>query len=398
MNRLSSMSEAEKLAYYNSLTSGHLRNTPDGNMTASLLIEAIITHQINKNTTPGQPPELARHSPQSGLNNDKPESPNKVPSRSPSVNSIEAAGGSVAGLRTSTMGEHIENMINKEVNRSTPGPSEAAQEHWKRRGYPPPSSDHPGYPPQQRPPSNSHPGVLGADERQILRVASLPGQDRPDKPPSRGGHEAISPPTSVSFYAGGQPDPAMARYFAQARRKDAEAAGSSSKPGPGYVGAINDDYLKHKITEMMKNEKSGGSTSSASMFTPADLAAKAMSMGPPHKRPLDLETRGSPSDQPPNPESPRKKYKTDEAPNDAPDSPESGNMVIDETARPDSAHSHKTASPAPMSASGSGEQHPGGSYPGFRGQLPPRSSPAPGTPSTRPPPANPRYEPLSDDD
>ena len=80
---------------------------------------------------------------------------------------------------------------------------------------------------------------------------------------------------------------------------------------------------------MTKNEKSRGSSSSASMFTPAELTAKAMSMGPPHKRPLDLKTRGSPSDQPPNPESPRKKYKTDEAQNDAPDFLESGNMVID---------------------------------------------------------------------
>jgi len=41
----------------------------------------------------------------------------------------------------------------------------------------------------------------------------------------------------------------MARYFTQAQRKDAEAAGSSSKPGPGYVGAIDDKYLKHKITK-----------------------------------------------------------------------------------------------------------------------------------------------------
>ena len=69
--------------------------------------------------------------------------------------------------------------------------------------------------------------------------------------------------------------------------------------------------MKHKIIEMTKNEKSRGSSSSASMFTPAELTAKAMSMGPPHKRPLDLKTRGSPSDQPPNPESPRKKYKTE---------------------------------------------------------------------------------------
>ena len=41
----------------------------------------------------------------------------------------------------------------------------------------------------------------------------------------------------------------MARYFAQAQRKDADA---TKPPGPGYVGAINDEYLKHKITEMMK--------------------------------------------------------------------------------------------------------------------------------------------------
>ena len=141
-------------------------------------------------------------------------------------------------------------------------------------------------------------------------MASLPVQDCPVKPQSRSSapvNKAINPPTLASFYN----SQAMARYFAQAQRKDAEAAGSSSKPCPGYGGAINYDCLKHKITEMTKNEKSGGSSSSASMFTPAELTAKAMSMGPPHKRPLDLKTRGSPSDQPPNPESPRKKYKTE---------------------------------------------------------------------------------------
>ena len=140
---------------------------------------------------------------------------------------------------------------------------------------------------------------------------STPSFDpQPDKPSSRSsahGHEAISPPTLVSFYA----SQAIARHFVRAKRKDAEAAGSSSKPCPGYGGAINYDCLKHKITELTKNEKSEGSSSSASMFTPAELTAKAMSMGPPHKRPLDLKTRGSPSDQPPNPESPRKKYKTE---------------------------------------------------------------------------------------
>ena len=56
-------------------------------------------------------------------------------------------------------------------------------------------------------------------------------------------NKAINPPTLASFYN----SQAMARYFAQAQRKDAEAAGSSSKPGPGYVGAIYDKYLKHKM-------------------------------------------------------------------------------------------------------------------------------------------------------
>merc|ERR1719412_1478664 len=299
----------------------------------------------NKNTSGTVPGPGSRHSPQA-LNDGK-ESPSKVASRSPSVKSItdrdnlEAGGSGVAAIRTSpgTMGEHIENMINKEVSRSTPSTSsgypgpgtssgqDAGAEHWKRRGYPPPAPEHPGYSTQQRPPSNSHPG-LSTDERQIHRVAGPgPGQDRPDKPPSRSGsaHEAISPPVPVSFYQG-QPDPAMARYFAAARRKEQEtaaAAAGSSKSGPGFPAHFNDDYLKHKITEMMKKDTGGvGGAGGAVAFTPADLAAKAMSMGPP------------------------KKYKTDDA-NDAPDSPESGNMVIDETARPDSAHSHKTSSPAP---------------------------------------------------
>ena len=112
-----------------------------------------------------------------------------------------------------------------------------------------PSLDHSGYAPQQWPLSNSHPGDLGSEERHIISVNSLPGQDQPDKPPSRSsahGHEVISPATLVSFYA----SQAMARHFVQAKRKDAEAAGSSSKPCPGYGGAINYDCLKQKITEM----------------------------------------------------------------------------------------------------------------------------------------------------
>ena len=49
---------------------------------------------------------------------------------------------------------------------------------------PTPSLDPPGYDPLQWPPSNSYPGDLGSEERQILRVNSLPGQGQPVKPPS----------------------------------------------------------------------------------------------------------------------------------------------------------------------------------------------------------------------
>jgi hypothetical protein len=44
--------------------------------------------------------------------------------------------------------------------------------------------------------------------------------------------------------------------------------------------------------------------------------------------------------------------------NEMPDSPGSGEMVIDETVRPDSVSSHKTASPAPSSNVNSSSQQP----------------------------------------
>lgn len=376
---INQMSEAEQRQYINALTGGGYRpGSNENNLTASTLIEAIITHQINKGG-PGQ--STSRHAASPQATNDGKESPNKIPSRSPSVKSLTdretvEVGGS-GSIRTSpgTMGEHIENMINKEVIRqpsSSPytlaGPSSVVDsqlsEHWKRRGYP----DLP------RPPSNSH---LVGDERQILRV-SQPGQDQP----GQDNKSAISPPSSVSFLPSHSSltDSAMARYLANARRKDAEAAAAAAaRPGFG----LNDDYLKNRISEMMKNEKAGGVVAG---LAPSDLMAKSLSMtmGPPIKRPLESEARGENSGGA-GPESPRKKYKGEESVGagpshelTSPDSPESGPMVIDESVRPDSAHSHKTNSPAPA-------------YPaGYHGSSHP--------PSSRPPPANPRYEPLSDDD
>lgn len=425
MRAYSQMSDVDQKAYLASLkdttggsTPGRTPDHRQDHMSAANLIDLIITHQINRsgpNNTHGGGPQTPnpRRSPQTS---DGKESPSKPPSHSPSVKSmpdtLEIGGPSGSGVRTSpgTMGEHIENMISKEVGRANtgspyPGSSSAEQhEHWKRRGYVVQDGYRP--PSQPRPPSNSHPGLRPEDERVIQRVvqnASPGGSSRPDKPPSRSMHEAISPPTSSPYpphtmYSGGQTpiEPTVAKFLAAKRRDLAESAAAVSRAGTGV--AEFDNYVKYKITEVMKNEKGAGGAGPSEAKPPTSHN----SMGPPHKRPLESEARGSPSDHAPAPESPNKRYKRDEgqqgAANDMPDSPESGDMVIDESARPDSAHSHKTNSPAPQLPTD--PQH----YPpGYRGPggAPPRSSPAPS--GTRPPPqpsgaALARYEPLSDDD
>ena len=74
-------------------------------------------------------------------------------------------------------------------------------------------------------------------------------------------HEAISPPTSVPYpphtmYPGQAPiEPAMAKFFASARRKEEAERAAVSRSGAGV--SHFDDYVKYKITEVMKNEKSG---------------------------------------------------------------------------------------------------------------------------------------------
>jgi len=428
MQTINQMSESEKKAYYKTLTDhvGMVTQDPSmrmpsqapDHMTASGLIELIINHQINKSGPgPGLPLIGSRQSPQAVT--EAKDSPSKPPSRSPSVKSLSERDGmegpSGSQVRASpgavTMGEHLENMINKEVNRATtspyqgPGPSSEPQheQHWKRRGYPPPQPEYRERPPSQpRPPSNSsHPG-LSTDERQILRVAQNTSP-RPDKPPSRGLHEAISPPgnyyPSPAGAAGpgpGAQDQAMSRLIQAQRSEAARVAAARAAPSRDI-----DEYVKCKITEVMRNEKPGGAGPS-DMYKPP--GAHGLPMGPPHKRPLEMEARGSPLDHgAPQQESPRKRYKQDEGgsqggTNDMPDSPESGDMVIDESARPDSAHSQKTNSPAPNLDPSSGHYPPG-----FRGGGPgapvPRSSPAPRAPAHPPTSGTaPRYEPLSDDD
>jgi len=326
-------------------------------------------------------------------------------------------------------------MINKEVsvsaardNRTSPFPvtsaqSDASHEHWKRRpAYHNEQAPHT----QPRPPShpsqgsiprpNSGMGQLVSDERQIIRVAqnTSPGA-RPDKPPSRPNVEPISPPNSIPnsmnslpnsmgaaatlYYQGGDPRvpgaqnnmDAMSRFLAaqqrQVRQDEAAKAGGGANLSPF-------DYVKHKIAEVMKKGEGGPSDVAGQMAKSSHMLLNQVPMGPPHKRPhTESETRGSPTTgEGSHPESPRKRYKgeVDGVREEMPDSPGSGEMVIDESARPDSAHSHKTSSPAPNP---NDPNH-------YRPPPPTRASPSMQPPRTSQPSTVPlaRYEPLSDDD
>ena len=147
-----------------------------------------------------------------------------------------------------------------------------------------------------------------------------------------------------------------------------EGKGRAGQAVSGIDKGIS-DYVKNKIVEEMKKGDGSGSGTVQS------------------KRPAeDPQNEG---------ESPRKKLKDDEAP--MPDSPGSpGEMVIDESVRPDSVPSQKATSPAPASAATATAS----SSP----KLPPAIATASnsGTTTTAaaaaPPIAAPRYEPLSDDE
>jgi len=371
---------------------------PESNtLTAANLIDIIITHQINQGGVPGAE---KRSSPQSVA--DGKESPCKATSRSPSVKSAvdgaDDSGSSRCTPTTATVGEHIESMINKEVsvtsrdNRTSPfttGQPEMSHEHWKRR---------PTYHGDNRPVAaataplprqTGSVGQLGSDERQIIRVAQN-ASPRSDKSVSRSGVEPISPPTGdpaggrTMYYPPNSADP-MSRFLA-AQQRQGRQEGEAGKSGANLSPF---DYVKHKIAEVMKK----GEGSEGGKVTPVSGAPVQVSMGPPHKRPHS--DTGSPpvTESSSNPESPRKRYKGDDGTReDLPDSPGSGEMVIDESARPDSAHSHKTSSPAPGTNTDTSHYRAQAAARSSPGMLPPRT-----TPATNSVPLA-RYEPLSDDD
>jgi len=411
-------------------------NRHPNNLNAEQVIEMIISNQIKNNlqqqpNSHGLTPGLTTAYGQLAVNNlaggalprlDGKESPNKS-SRSPlvkdGIDERMLMRTSPAGLPPNSM-EHLEAMKkDSQRNRTSPYPMPAVssadlQDYWKRGGKFGGGVDPAAYMP--RPPSQGaslpRPGSGGmpappslgtSDERQIIRVAQN-ASPRSDKGSVSGrpAVEAISPPTS---------DPARStpnysyqdvnRYRRKPNEIDQAAVQSS--------GAVF-DYVKGKIAEQMKTLDPRTVVGSAGPTNPT--------MGPPNKRALDGGTsvgNQGPTDL--SAESPRKRHKPDDGAPDLPDSPGSGEMVIDESARPDSAHSQKTTSPAPHPNDYSNYR--GGGPPAHTGappppppssSMPPRSSPSGGPPLPRggpmppstsaggPPPPGTRYEPLSDDD
>merc|ERR1719189_1849911 len=337
-------------------------------------------------------------------------SPYKAPSRSPSVKSDgnnqndqgdghATAPGSRPGSRSSSvvtteppgrplnLGEKVDHMIGKDLQiqpatstppsttppgsqrSSTENANAGSETYWKRNNrYPHNSSTISTssvsiIQPHQ---NSSAGGGTGSsttssttDERQITRVAQSPS---PKSANTR--VESISPP-SVKTSDGGAgapqqrtpPIPASTadpmNRFLDARKRPIGAGGAqpSSQPQPSIPagapppegqgvgpGLSPLDYVKNKIVEeMTKGEGSSTTTNTSASAGGASSTAGVKRSGPGNqedsnsKKPC-LNTQVSTNS-------------TNDLPPDSPGSP--GEMGIDETARPDSVSSHKTASPAP---------------------------------------------------
>ena len=322
-------------------------------------------------------------------------------SRSSSVNTVEPLG------RPITLGEHVDHIIGKDLQiqpaTSTPpssitalqrsssdNPNAGAETYWKRNRYhntsnipttlsivqPHQNSADPG----SAIPSSANsritvvPGNSGStnnsatDERQITRVAQSPSPKSQSTNPMALGSsriESISPPTGRSNSSDGvggpQRTPPIASStgdpisrFLDARKRPVNV-GSQQGSQPNPPGAPNAphpegqgvgpglsplDYVKNKIVEeMTKGEGSSGSTSSnaSAPNTGSTQAASGV------KRPLQGQEENHSKKPCLNPQV--SSNSANELPPDSPGSP--GEMVIDESVRPDSVSSHKTASPAP---------------------------------------------------
>ena len=358
-------------------------------VTAASLIDAIITHSINSGppadggiSMPPKQFQYRRSPPSAGDQDGGKASPYSKVSNGPTED------GRMSGHeKPLTMSDHMENLINKDLSiqpaTSVAGGSDMSADHyWKRRGYPEQMRSASAV--TTAAPRNAASLVHG-DERQITRVAQVIS---PRHSTSNPGVEPISPPNSANQTRGSPPGDPIARFLdAQKRHNQQQQQQQQGADGKGGQGLTPLEYVTKKIVEEMKRGEGPGSdfmkNKIAEEMKKAEAQSLAASGSSGNKRSLSSEghhqsTSASNNGDPG--ESPRKKLRIED--NELPDSPGSGEMVIDETARPESVSS-QTASPAPSSnpaASGtSSAAHQAGSS---------ASSAA----------AASKYEPLSDDE
>ena len=356
-------------------------------VTAASLIDAIITHSINSGPPPdggvSMPPKQFQYRRSPGAGADQGQDGGKASPYGKMSNGPMENDRSELPKTSLTMTDHMEHLISKDLSiqpassGSGPGDMSAADLYWKRRSYPEQlrqaSAVTTGAP-------RNAASLVHGDERQITRVAQVISPRHNSNP----GVEAISPPNSVQHHGSppGAGDP-IARFLDAQKRQLQNSDGKGGHP-PGLSPL---DYVKNKIVEEMKKNEGSEYVKNKIAEEMKKVEAAAAAAGA--KRSLSGEGALHPSSSnnggDRDGESPRKKMRMETHENDMPDSPGSGEMVIDETARPDSVSSHKTASPAPSSNQNS-SQLPATSY----GMSSSTSTSIAGNAS--------KYEPLSDDE
>lgn len=385
--------------------SGMGGHTESRTVTAASLIDAIITHSINSGPPAdggvSMPPKQFqyRRSPGTdqgpgGQDGGKASPYNKI-SNGPMDDGGQRSSNHELPKTTLSMSEHMDHLLSKDLTiqpaTSAAGGSETSSDHyWKRRAYP--EQLRAASAVTTAAPRNAASLVHG-DERQITRVAQVISP----RHSTSSGVEPISPPNNVQQMHGSPPgvgDP-IARFLDAQKRHSQSSDGKGGHP-PGMSPL---DYVKNKIVEEMK--KNDGSAEYMKNKIAEEMKAQAVAAAAAGTK-RSLSGEGHPSTSANNGdrgsdgmsgESPRKKMRLETHENDLPDSPGSGEMVIDETARPDSVSSQKTASPAPSSnANASSQQQPPTSYGSTL--APPASSSSSNTIAGN---AS-KYEPLSDDE
>ena len=376
-------------------------------------------------------------------------------SRSSSIAATDGSG------RPITLGENVDRVISKDLQihpatstppssttmpqrSSTENSNPGSETYWKRNRYHN-SSDNPSslsiIPPQQNSNLSDHnapipssansritivPGSGGqsnnsvTDERQITRVPQSPSPKSHNSnplPPGSTRVEPISPPnnrpitseTGASTLPRHTPpistsgDPISRFLDARKRPVSAGPQGNPSQqpvsqnpPNPSHQdgqgvgpGLSPLDYVKNKIVEEMTKGEGTSGTSNSSNLTGSSQNQTVAGV----KRPLTGQEDNN--SKKPCISGPVSSNSTNDIPPDSPGSP--GEMVIDESARPDSVSSHKTASPAPNQINASSAASMSSNVASSAVSAISTSN-APTGPSSTSLSSSARYEPLSDDE